>query len=182
MNNKVIGTIAIVGVILAGIALIKGDSVVVREVVETLGGSAGPEHTGRQYFLGGSTDGSGVHSTTTSGILTNNILKQNKGIYIAATGAGQAALSLTLGATSTMSDILPTKGACTSWWINADDVAVGTTTTIVAGTGWNIVGLDATGAGTGADVIDGNEFGRLTACRENDSDITGYVEEWVHAD
>jgi hypothetical protein len=92
-------------------------------------------------------------------------------------------VSLTLPATSTLSGILPaTVGGCRSWWIDASDLAAATTTTVVKGTGWDLIGMDATGAGAGADVLDGAEFGMFTACRQKDSDITGYVTEWIAAD
>lgn len=128
------------------------------------------------------TQGGGWFATSTTGTLTETQMLANNGIYITATGAGQAVLALTLPATSTMTTLLATAGDCAQWFIDASDVAAGTTTTITAGTGWNLVGLDATGAGTGADVIDGAEYGKLTACRETDTDVVGYVEEWIAAD
>lgn len=180
-KNITIGVLVVVAIIaISGIFF--PQTTVVREVTERLGASAGPEHTEKQFFKQSLVDGSGIFATSTTGTLTAGNLRDNKGIYITAAGAGQATLSLTLPATTTMSSFLQDKGACTSWWIDASDVAAATTTTIVAGTGWNLVGLDATGAGTGADVIDGAEYGKLTACKETDGDITGYIEEWIAAD
>lgn len=144
-------------------------------------GSDGITSTG-EVVVDGFTQGGGLFATSTTGTLTEAQLLANNGIYITATGAGQATLSLTLPATSTMSTLIPTAGDCRDWWIDASDVAAATTTTVVAGAGWNIVGLDATGAGTGADVIDGAEFGRLTACRATDTDVTGFIHEYIHAD
>lgn len=146
-----------------------------------LGAAPGPEYTGRQYFDGGSTYGSGCFSTSTTGTLTAYGLS-NGCITIAAAGAGQAAVSLTLPASTTMSSLIPKKGNCMDIFIDASGVAAATTTTIVAGAGHNVVGLDATGAGTGADVIDGAEYGRLTMCRENDGDVTTFVQEYINAD
>lgn len=154
-------------------------------VVETvtLGAAAGTEHSNTEFFNQSLVDGGGCFATSSSGIIPVRQLEQNNCISLTATGAGQAVISLTLPATTSMQGVLgKTAGACRSWWIDASALTAATTTTIVKGTGWNIVGLDATGAGTGADVIDGLEFGKLTACRETDTDITGFVEEWIHAD
>jgi hypothetical protein len=124
----------------------------------------------------------GCFATSTTGTITEAQLMDHSCIYITATGAGQAALVLTLPATSTMTTLVVNEGECRTWWINADDVAAGTTTTMTLGVGWDLVGLDATGAGTGADVLDGNEFGVLSACREDDTDVTGFIYEYIHAD
>lgn len=179
ITNVLAGGVAVVALVVSILAFTNPGQVIVERVV---GAAAGPEHTETQRFLSSFSDGSGCYSTTTTGTLTSAVLSSNSCIYIAAAGAGQAALTLTLQATTTMADLVPTKGACRSWWVDADDVAAATTTTIVAGTGVNLVGLDATGAGTGADVLDGNEFGKFTLCRETDGDVTGFVEEWIHAD
>lgn len=152
------------------------------QTTEQLGASVGPEHFSTEFFYGGIVEGSNCYSTTTTGTMIPGVLSNNSCIVVASGGAGQAVLSLTLPASTTMNSVLPNKGSCRSWFIDTTAVAAATTTTIVAGTGWNLVGLDATGAGTGADVIDGNEYGRLTACRETDGDITGFVTEWIHAD
>jgi len=135
-----------------------------------------------QVSVGGFTQGTGIFSTSTTGTFTEAQMLANSGIYITAAGAGQAVLALTLPATSTMTTLIPDAGDCREWFIDASDVAAATTTTITAGTGWNLVGLDATGAGSGADVIDGVEYGKLVACRETDTDVVGYVEEWLAAD
>jgi hypothetical protein len=145
-------------------------------------GAAGQTHTSAEFFPGGITVGSNCYSTTTTGTVAASTLENNSCLVVAAAGAGQAVLALTLPATSTLTNVLPDKGSCRAWFIDTTGVAAATTTTITAGTGWNLVGLDATGAGTGADVIDGNEYGRLIACRETDSDIVGYITEWIHAD
>ena len=124
----------------------------------------------------------GCFPTSTTGVLTEAQLMDHSCISITATGAGQGVIALTLPATSTMTTLIANEGECRIWEIDTDDVAAGTTTTMTLGTGWNLVGLDATGAGTGADVIDGNEFGMLKACREDDTDVTGYLYEFIHAD
>ena len=127
------------------------------------------------------TDAGGCYATSTTGTMVTGTLRDYNCIRISATGAGQGTIALTMPATSTL-DFLQNTGDCKAYWIDADAVAAATTTTITAGTGWNIVGLDATGAGTGADVIDGDEFGKMVVCRQSTTDVVGYVEEWIHAD
>jgi hypothetical protein len=186
MNNKTyIVALIVVAIIAISSFFIGTPSVVVNVPEQTrapLGGQPGPEYTDMQYFYGGAGLGSECFSTTTTGTLTARTLKDNGCIRIAAAGAGQAALSLTLPATTTMSSVLPRAGMCRDWFIDADGVAAATTTTIVAGTCNVVVGLDATGQGTGADVIDGDEMGTLRLCRLTNGDIAAYVQEYIHAD
>lgn len=147
-----------------------------------VGSSVGPQHTEPQYFDGGATYGSGCFATTTTGTLTAGDL-DNGCIDIAPAGAGQATLSLTLpSAAAVTSRHLPKVGSCRDWSIDASDVAAATTTTFVAGANMDLVGLDATGAGTGADVIDGAEYARLTLCHQAGNRVTGYITEWINAD
>jgi len=155
----------------------------VERVVETvnLGSGSGQNVGSTQFFEASLVDGGGCYATTSSGVLLPRLL-ENKCITITPTSP-QAVLSLTLPASTTMNALIgKTPGACRSWWIDASGVVAATTTTIVKGTGWDLVGQDATGAGTGADVIDGLEHAVLTGCRQADGDITGFVEEWIHAD
>lgn len=126
--------------------------------------------------------GGACTATSSSGILTAAVLDAYNCITMTATGAGQAVISLTLPATSTMTSFLTDAGDCKAFTINASALSTGTTTTLVAGTGHDIVGLDATGAGTGADVIDGAEFMNFRMCRETDTDVTTYVQEYIAAD
>lgn len=180
MKDKLILAGVVVALVFSVGAFLKPTPV--KTVVEkAFGASAGPEHLERQFFNGGLTDGRNCFSTTTTGTLTTKTLADNNCIYIAPVSP-QAVLAITLPASSTMMSIIPNIGQCADWFIDASDVAAATTTTITTGVGVNVVGLDATGAGTGADVIDGAEYGRLTLCREKDNDITAFVQEWIHAD
>lgn len=155
---------------------------VVDRVSQIVGAAAGPEHYGPEFFYGGATVGANCFSTTTTGTLAAARFENNSCFVLGATGAGQAAVTWTLPASTTLSAIIPKPGSCRSWFFDGTAVAAATTTTFVAGTGVNLVGLDATGAGTGADVIDGNEYGVLTMCREVDTDIVAFIQEWIHAD
>ena len=177
MKEYVIGSIAVLALVLGALGLVSS-----KPTEQPLGASSGPEHLVTQYFYDSFASGNGCYSTTTTGVLTSAALERNSCIVIAATGAGQGVLTLTTQGSTTMAALVPKVGMCRSWWIDATAVAAATTTTFAAGTGINLVGLDATGAGTGADVLDGNEYGRFTLCRETDSDVVGFVHEYIHAD
>ena len=147
-----------------------------------LGAASGTTYTESVAFIGGATIGSTCFSTTTTGTLTATQLEKNSCLRAAPAGAGQATIAWTLPASTTVSNLLPLAGSCRSWWIDATGLAAATTTTIVAGTGVDLVGLDATGAGTGADVIDGTEQATLVMCRQTDGDVSAFMQEWIHAD
>jgi hypothetical protein len=183
--NKFIGLVAGVLVLVVGVFVYISQSAITADkstADKSLGVAAGPEHTESQYFNGGATVGSGCFSTSTTGTLSAAALKNYSCIYIAPTGAGQGVISLTLPASTTVSDLLPLKGGCREWFIDNTDVAAATTTTVVAGTGHDLVGLDATGAGTGADVIDGLEAATIRMCRQSTGDVITFMQEYIHAD
>lgn len=188
MKDKYILVGVAVAVIIAFVALLVPPKVSVdmdsikRFISENVGAISGPDVYSRMFLNAGLTTGGGCFSTTTSGTLLAGTLERNSCLRLTAAGAGQETVSWTLPASTTMSAIIPRVGDCSTWFIDASAVVAATTTTIVAGTGINLVGLDATGAGTGADVLDGNEFGRLMLCRQANTDIVGYVTEWIHAD
>ena len=184
MKEKLLVVGVVLALLISGVSLLgSGDGKDGRDGRDGVGAVSGPDHYEQQYFYSGLSSGAGCFSTTTTGILSAASLENFGCINIASTGVGgQGTISLTLPASTTMAAIVPRAGMCRDWFIDTTDVVAATTTTFVAGTGWNLVGLDATGAGTGADVIDGNEYGRLTACRETDGDIVGFLQEWIHAD
>lgn len=181
MNKTLV--IAVVALVLSAGALLFPNTT--ERVVETvtLGSGSGQNHSFTEFFDQSLVNGGGCFATSTTQTLSASTLEKNSCITILATGAGQGTISLTLPATTSMSGVLGrNQGACRSWFIDNTDTAAATTTTIVKGTGWDLMGLDATGAGTGADVIDGLESAVLTACRQRDGDIIGQVYEYIHAD
>lgn len=179
--NKTLA-VAVVALIVAVGSLVFPNTT--ERVVETitLGSGSGQNTASTQFFDGGLVNGSGCFATSSSGVIPVRQLEMNSCISMTSV-TPQAVISLTLPSTTTMSAVLGTSvGGCRSWWIDASMLTAATTTTLVAGTGWDIVGLDATGAGTGADVIDGAEQAQLTACRQRNGDITGFVREYINAD
>ena len=92
---------------------------------------------------------------------------------------GDLAVTLTLPATSTMTSFVASAGNCFDWrFRNLDDTSA-TSTTIVAGTGIDLVMPEATGADV---IIEGGNEAKLKFCRELDSDVTVYVTEYVSTD
>lgn len=113
----------------------------------------------------------GTYTLTEAELLGASYLK------LTASGAGQAAVALTMPATSTMTTLIPNAGDCRSWIYDASAVVAGTTTTMTAGTGHDIIAYT-----TNDDVIDGAEFAQLTMCRQADGDVTTFTTEMLHAD
>lgn len=171
-----------IALVAVGVALLGGSDRVV-----TLPGVGGPgtTQTEKWEFLDGLLAnefemGAGVlqytaTSTQTGFTLTAAQLRDNSQIDMVSTDT--VTQTLTLPATSTITTFLVDAGTCRSWLINNLHAAA-TTTTIAAGTGWDLMAPS-----TADDVIDGLESSWLTACRQVDGDITGILsDENVHAD
>lgn len=149
-----------------------------RVIERQVGGFPGPDVYQNMFFHAGLTYGSSCYSTSTSGVITASSLERNSCIYIDALSGAQATIAITLPASTTLDNVLAfSEGGCRTWWIDASDVVAATTTTMTAGTGWNLVGYD-----NDDDVIEGAKYGALTACREEDGDVTGFLSEFVAAD
>jgi hypothetical protein len=91
-------------------------------------------------------------------------------------GATAAAITITLPATSTMTTLLPNTGDFREW-IYQGYTAAATTTTFTAGAGIDLIGVTSND-----DVIDGDEYARLSCTRMTDTDVTCIVSELVHVD
>lgn len=113
----------------------------------------------------------GTYTLTQAEMLATNCFE------FAAGGAGQAVIALTFPATSTMTELIPNSGECREWVYSADNLAAGTTTTMTAGTGHNVIAYT-----TNDDVIDGDEFAEIKMCRRSNGDVNTFVTEMLHAD
>jgi hypothetical protein len=98
-------------------------------------------------------------------------------LYMTASGAGQAAIALTLPATSTLTTLIPDVGDYREWLIDASDLAAATTTTITAGTGIDMIAVT-----TDEDVIDGGEYSELRCWRKSDTDVACITSELLNSD
>jgi hypothetical protein len=90
---------------------------------------------------------------------------------------GLVAVTLTLPATSTMTDFIPNAGDCQAFRLRNLDSVAATSTTIAAGTGIDLVENE-----NGDVVIEGGNEARMLFCRELDTDVTVYVDEYIAAD
>lgn len=172
--------VAVVAVVIA----LLGGSETVREVVN-VGASPGPDvyeetrfHDGLYGYL--FAQGGGVlqfTATTTQSARTLTQAELADNIWIDVMSTTSPALTLTLPATSTLTTLIPEAGDCRAWVI-MNNHAAATTTTIAAGTGWDLMAPS-----TADDVIDGLELSYLVGCRQSDGDVTGILsDENVHAD
>lgn len=117
-----------------------------------------------------------IATTASSMTLKDFDLAGNAVISISAMGAGQAALTLTLPASTTWPS-LDRSGTVQSWIIDSNGLAAATTTTITAGTGVDIDGTTAND-----DVINGDVSGRLDCWRlPTTGNVRCIVEEMVDA-
>lgn len=90
---------------------------------------------------------------------------------------GDLAVTLTLPATSTMTAFITTAGECFDFRLRNLDATAATSTTIAAGTGIDLVENE-----NGDVVIEGGNEAQLKFCRESDTDVTVYVDEYIAAD
>lgn len=144
----------------------------------SVGSAAGPDVTERTTYYGGLAKGGQFMVATTASALTlkDADLATNAVISIKAMGAGQAALALTLPASTTWPS-LNKAGVVQSWIIDNDGLAAATTTTITAGTG-----VDIDGPTANDDVLNGDVSGRLDCWRlPTTGNIRCVVEEMVDA-
>lgn len=90
---------------------------------------------------------------------------------------GDLAVNAQLPASSTLTSFIVNAGECMDWrWRNLDATAA-TSTTFVAGAGMDLVENE-----NGDVVIEGGNEAQLKFCRELDTDVTVYVDEYIAAD
>lgn len=167
-----IGAIAIIAFI--GWSLPTGTNTVIERVTESFGAGG---TTNFDSITAGTecltlTDANGGTYT-----MTDAELSQNNCFKFAAGGAGQAVIALTFPATSTMLNTIANKGECREWIYDATALSAGTTTTMTAGAGHDIIAYT-----TNDDVIDGAELSEWRMCRQSDGDVTTFVTEMLNAD
>lgn len=90
---------------------------------------------------------------------------------------GNAAVTLTLPASSTMTSFITNAGECFDWRFRNLDGTAATSTTFAAGTGITMRKPETTGADY---VIEGGNGALLKFCRELDSGVTVYINEYIN--
>ena len=150
-----------------------------RDGRDGVGVASGPDVYNHTLFFDGLTDGGGVRATTTTvaaETITSGQMARNK-VFRYLGSATAAAITVTLPATSTMSNLIPRPGDTRTWIFENAYTASATTTTIAAGTGIDLQESD------GQNVIIGiNNYAFLTCFREASSDIVCWVTETIPAD
>jgi hypothetical protein len=150
----------------------------------TLGVASGPDVYVPYFFLDSLygadfTQGGGIFSistTSASYTVTQADLAASSVISVAS-NATSAAISVTLPATSTLTTLLPKAGDFRTWQFQNLHTAAATTSTIVAGTGIDLIGVTAND-----DVINAGAKARLTCYRQASTDVVCQVFEFVAAD
>ena len=176
MNNVVTGILAVALVIVVGFAVLSKDNPQPAPTIP-LGAVSGGDMYNKFYAYGGFAQGGvfTIATTASAQTLKDADLSNASVISLTAMGAGQAALALTLPASTTWSS-LPKNGVVQRWVIDNVARAAATTTTITAG-----VGVDIDGTTANDDIINGDVSGTLSCWRLLNTDIRCIVEEMVDA-
>lgn len=116
-----------------------------------------------------------IATTASAMTLTNADMSNNASIIVRDMGAGQAALALTLPASTTWTG-LPLNGTRQNWIIDNLPATAATTTTVTAG-----VGVDIDGITANDDVLNGDASGLLSCWRTYNSNVRCVVQEMVDA-
>lgn len=130
--------------------------------------------------VGALTYGNGVLASSTAvatGVLTQADLLTYSSLDYTLTNAAN---TLTLPATSTLTSFITTAGECADFRIRNLTATAATSTTIAAGTGMDLMENE-----NGDVVIEGGNEAQLKFCRESGAgggDITVYVDEYIDAD
>lgn len=127
--------------------------------------------------VSGFTQGGGVQTiTTTSGSYTLTSAELNESNVFEIASTLSPAFTLTLPSTTTLTSVIPRVGDFREWIIDNQHLAA-TTTTIVAGSGIDLIAVTAND-----DVIDGQEKSRLSCWRKADLTVACIVSELLAAD
>lgn len=168
MNKKVLG-IALVVVAIIAIGGYAFPSVT-EKVTQTLGASAGPEHTSTQTFMSGYIGGGPVNATsstdTTEVINLDDVFRNESPYSRVEFMPNKADATYTLAATSTFASVLRNNGdTINQRWCNATTTA-GIESTFAAGTGWTLFSATTTRA------IEPGDCVGITIQRDTDKDIS----------
>lgn len=126
----------------------------------------------------GFTQGAGVQVISTANSYTLSAAEMDDSNLFEIASIPSTAFTLTLPSTTTLSAarVIPSPGDFREWIIDNQHLAA-TTTTIVAGSGIDLIAVTAAD-----DVIDGQEKARLSCWRKNDMTVGCIVSELLAAD
>jgi hypothetical protein len=149
-------------------------------------GVGGTYEITKQFFPGGISTGPFVQGgscetlvdadggTTT---LTARQMDNDFCFAMAASGIGQQVIVLQLPTSDQFKLILPNVGDFREWTYDASALAAATTTTILAGTGIDLIGVT-----NADDVIDGAEYARISCWRKSGSSVACITSELLNTD
>lgn len=175
-----VSMVVVVAIAIGGFFFPKSEPV----VEQIVGAFSGPDVYDAVRFhdrvaTGELTQGGGVLniSTTSATYTLTQAELANANIIEIEEVALQAAITVTLPATSTLTTLLPKVGDMREWTFEDNHSAAATTTTIAAGTGVDLIAVTAND-----DVIDNGEFARLTCWRKENTDVACITSELIAAD
>lgn len=168
--------VSVIALVVACASLLGGGEV--RTVVERqLGASAGPDIYSDLRVHGNLTSG-GRHYATTTTASTYTMVRAELAPYNVLEINPGANITITLPATSTMTDIVPDAGDVRDFFIRNASTTAATTITLAAGAGMDLQKNEDT-----ADLaIAGLDWAKLTFIRQSSGDITVIMSEWIEAD
>jgi len=171
--KKIILPIAIVAILLVAI----GGWFAPAAIQESLGAIAGPDIFSDVRIHGTLTSG-GRAMATSSTAATYTLTRAEIAPYNLITWTPNVNTTLTLPATSTITDLVPNAGDVREILIYNASTTAAATITLAAGTGIDLQKNEDT-----ADLaINGLDWAKLTFIRQADSDITVIMDEWIEAD
>ncbi len=176
IKNKLVGILIALTLVLSGYSAFKPAKIEHVEV-PTPGAVSSPDVYTYLNVSGGFTQGGDALATSTTGTADTLRADQMQQYSVIRYMANTGNTTLTLPATSTMSNIMQRPGQSRTWWIHNATGTAATTLTLAAGTGIDLIAVTAAD-----DVIDGDEYSKLTCWRQIDSDITCETSELINAD
>ncbi len=171
--KNIILPIAIVAILLVAV----GGWFAPATIVENLGAIAGPDIFSDVRIHGTLTSG-GRNVATSSTAATYTLTRAEIAPYNLITWTPNVNTTLTLPATSTITDLVPNAGDVREILLYNASTTAGATITLAAGTGIDLQKNEDT-----ADLaINGLDWAKLTFIRQADTDITVIMDEWIEAD
>lgn len=173
MKDKVLGLLVVVALVLSVTAYFKGGTVdrVVERIVE-LGGSAGPEYTEKQTFLGGIEHYNSQSTTTSASAQTLQLSDIEKIDTLYITKSTVADDTITLFASSTAIGFLPKTGYRKKLCIQNATTTAGVDLILAGGTGSNLKVASSSATALGSKVIGPGHWGCLDIVRGASTETT----------
>jgi len=154
--------------------------------LSTTSGIGGVYQTSEQNFAAGLTTGIFVQGGGCEALvdadggtytLTARQLQDKNCFQATSHGAGQSVISLQLPTSDQLKLVLPNVGDFREWTYDASALVAATTTTILAGTGIDLISVT-----NADDIIDGAEYARLSCWRKSGSAVACITSELLNAD